>query len=220
MGLTINLNIERQEQDRWVNPIELAPVFPRRIPGSTRDVKVCSFSARSLAGELFFGPQARIVLQEGLPPDLTPELEWHRKNRIWPDGSKYHGWILLEDLRLPLWQTEHLMLCRQVPLRLVQTFGNGKRSRSELLADLAATGLSDRDCCLLLEHDVSLSETAEDWSNYRRYELAQLPHDATRPVTWLESFVDFVGPTIWDKGLARLLELTDPAQYRIVFTAS
>ena len=121
MGLDIRVNIERIEDGRWVNPVELMSMFPdeRHVPA----VKVCWFSAKGSQKDLLFGPHAVVPMRRGLPGDRCAELHFPRS------GSEpwvhYEGWCPLEDLWLDSWETESVLISANVEAGLAEAFGNG-----------------------------------------------------------------------------------------------
>jgi hypothetical protein len=198
-----------------VNPVELDSIFPGLRSEVFGDIRVCWFSAKGPQKYLFFGPHAVVRMHEGLPADLCPELQHLPGNT----HGWYGGWCLLDDMRLELWETETVLLSNRVEPRLAEAFGNGELPVSELRQALAAHGFPEHNIDWMLRWGSELTQSPENWGDYRRYQLRGFSPEYTVPVTWRETIAQCAGRIVWDEGLARLRGLENPALYRIVMSA-
>lgn len=216
MGLDVHLYIEKHEDGRWVNPVELRPMLG--TPSVGDQVTVCWFAVKGPQKDLLFGPHKVVPMQPGLPEDRCPELQqWVSSSR--EPWKYYEGWCSLEDMWLDSWETETVLVSTQVERELVEHFGNGELTLTEMTQALARTGMPDHSIRWLRYFDARLCATPEDWSNYRRYQLDRWPSDRLVPVTWRETYAECGDSILWDDGLACLRALENKHLYRIVTCA-
>lgn len=208
MSKDISFLLEFHDPKGWQSALHVSD----RVKGSLSHlgvVEVCWWPVRSRPTSLFFGDQAVIPLNHGLPDDLSPRVyEYVRDNFV--DDSTYAGWILLPDLDLGSWHRRSVVVSGRVPVRYANLFGNG--SQPPPIAQLRQLGITD-----------PVLERLTGWQNDRKsaesdIELGHIqraPADSVVEVTWTESLVDYVG-CIWDEGLSGLVEIPSPERYRIV----
>jgi hypothetical protein len=194
VSFDIRLNIERLEDGRWVNPVELESIFSRDAYArfGFADIQVCSFSAKGPQKELLFGPFAVVPMNLRLPDDLCSELQ-HLKRE---SEAFCDGWCLLEDMRLDLWQTEFVLMTNRVSTRLAEIFGSGERLASEVRSDIQAYGFPEYKVDRMLNFEAHLTSLPVNWANHRLYELRQLDQSASVPVTWRELYAGCAGTEV------------------------
>ena len=208
MSTDISLLLERYNGDRWVPALELADRVsdPRTRLGI---LQVCWWERRQRPTTIFFGPDALIPFNKGLPDDLSPEVfNYVRWN--FDDDPTYAGWISLADLALPLWSEQTVIVGGPVPFQYAELFGDGQQPPP--IKALRACGFQD----LILER-------LTDWKNDRQYCYQHLysnypkhsTQDSIVEVTWVEPLNKFIAGC-WNEGLSGLINLENPEQYRIV----
>jgi len=208
MSTDINLLLEYRDTDGWRPALHVADRVedPRVRIGI---LNICWWSVRSRPTSLFFGDNAVIPFNAGLPNDLSPRVyDYVRAN--FEDGDRYAAWIPLPDLDLSSWHRHTVIVGGPVQVQYAHLFGDGRQPPP--IAQLIEFGITD-----------PVLERVTDWRNERKLEFAehrphdlqQRPSDSIVNVTWIESLDQFVAG-IWREGLCGLVDIESPERYRII----
>ena len=208
MSTDISWLLEVNQAGQWAPATDIADRLsdPRTHLGI---VNVCWWSVRSCRTSLFFGPDAIIPFNLGLPQDLSAAIhEYVQPN--FADDMTYAGWISLAELDLPSWHEQKVIVGGPVKAEFATLFGDG--SQPPPIDALRDKGFTE-----------PVLENTTDWKSKRQlafsqtpsHKLRKLPRDFLVDVTWVESLADFVG-SIWHDGLSQLATIDQPEKYRVV----
>jgi hypothetical protein len=211
MSTDLGWLLEEKIAQSWSTPARRHDEFSRRTGQGGEVVKVCWWPVRWPVTSLFFGPHAMFPFRPGIPDDASSEIRAYVRGNF-EDGAALAGWLPLEELLLPLWTTETVMLETKMPASYASAFGSGSVLRQQIEERL---GGCDAFHHLMNHHEPQRVVACQDWSNSRAHELFTLDPDCLVPVTWKEPLSEYVGPELWSS-LQKLSGLEPASAYRLV----